>query len=235
MKAPQQWAQLLEFASGQPERPALSLSDALALSSDIGPEVLGCSVTEMAGPNYQTPANSSELALLLDLAQYAAGSGPCVAAARDRQPQQLDDLNEDRRFPHFSTEAIQRGVQSSFSVPLAGTFRPAAMNLYADRAGLFTEPRARSIALLLARSVSVLMGGQPRSPGAFERTESEELCAARASGEQVARARDALGEREHLDRRAAHLRLIERARNERRPLSVTAAITLSELGLGGDR
>jgi hypothetical protein len=112
MNAQQKWALLLQIASHQAvEDSAVSLTEALQLSRDVAPEVLGCSVTEMVGPNFQTPASSGPLAQQLDTSQYVAGAGPCVAAARDRQPQNLPDIAQDQRYPQFSSQALNLGVR----------------------------------------------------------------------------------------------------------------------------
>jgi hypothetical protein len=234
MDARDKWARLLEIASGAP-RPAievLPLEDALALSAEVAPEIVGCSVTEMAGPNYRTPAFWGQTALSLDIAQYAAGTGPCVAAARDRQPQLIVDLAEDRRYAHFSNAALDLGVRSALSIPMAGTFRPAATNFYAREPDVLAAEHARAVAVLLTRCLSVLMGGPPPSENAGGAGCREDAVQARSAGDEVRSAVQALVASAGTARHVAYGQLVERARSEARHISAVAHDVLTELEKG---
>jgi hypothetical protein len=133
------------------------LERALLLGHDAAPGTVGCSVTELDGASYRTPAASSPLALELDNAQYADSAGPCVNAARDRQPQQIDVMTEARsRFPGFVAAASDRGIRGSFSVPIAGRSSPSALNLYSTQRSAFASDRAHRIAGLLARVIGAI-------------------------------------------------------------------------------
>lgn len=234
MNAREKWARLLEIASGAP-RPAievLRLEDALALSAEVAPEIVGCSVTEMAGPNYQTPAFWGQTALSLDIAQYAAGTGPCVAAAGDRQPQLIADLTQDRRYAHFSAAALDLGVRSTLSIPMVGTFRPAATNFYAREPDVLGAEHARAVAVLLTRCLSVLMGGPPPSESAGGGRCGKEAVQARSAGDEVRSAVQALMASAGTARHTAYGELVERARSEERHVSAVAHDVMTELEKG---
>jgi hypothetical protein len=156
-----QWAELLHAVS----RPAPGsdsgalLRQAMGLALDVAPGVVGCSVTEIAGGTYSTPVFSDGRAVGLDLAQYESGDGPCMAAAREQRFEHFDVITDKDRFPGFTEAAIDQGVQSSVSLPLIGTDRPAAINLYASTRSAFDAERPRAVSSLLARCVSSLIAG----------------------------------------------------------------------------
>jgi hypothetical protein len=123
------------------------LLEAVAVGMDTAPDVLGCTLTELDGQGgYRSVAASTELAAALDQAQFDAGNGPCLAAARDNQEKHIDSMAGDDRFPDFSGAAITRGVRSSLSLPLRGTRRPSSLNWYAADLAAFSSPRICSLA-----------------------------------------------------------------------------------------
>jgi hypothetical protein len=89
---------------------------------------------------FTTHAPTSELALQLDAAQYAAGEGPCLETARTGRTVSVPHLELDRRWPAYTARAAARGVQSHLSVVLLigdGNTR-GSLNLYStttDQAG----------------------------------------------------------------------------------------------------
>jgi hypothetical protein len=153
------WRVLLRGRGGTFAGDAVArLHRAMQLGHDVAPGLIaGCSITELEGTRYSTPVSSDHLAASLDEAQYEAGRGPCMAAARDHQVHHLADLRTDGQFDHFSSAAVAHGVLSSLSLPLDGTYRPAALNFYATSPGVFTGHRERRIAGLLARAIAARM------------------------------------------------------------------------------
>lgn len=83
----------------------------------------------------RTVAASGDLALRADEAQYAAGQGPCLEAARGGRPVIVDNLAADERWPAYASVALGVGVGASLSVPLelAGA-SGSALNIYARHA-----------------------------------------------------------------------------------------------------
>jgi hypothetical protein len=153
----EEWSRLIRGSStGMPGADAGErLRHAVRLGYDVAPGLIaGCSITELAGAQYATPASSDQLAAALDEAQYAAGRGPCMAAARDHQVHHLEDLRSVGQFEEFNSAAIKRGVLSSLSLPLDGTYRPAALNFYATSPGVFANARTRRVAALLAHLIA---------------------------------------------------------------------------------
>lgn len=161
MTVPSDWttviSALLAPEGTDPADRASLLKDALGLGSTITADSAGCSVTEATDTGFRTPAASTDLALQLDLAQYAAGDGPCVAACRDLRPHAVTVIDAEPGYPGFTAAALERGVHSSLSLPLPGARRPAALNLYATSPSAFHDPRALRIAALLARCVATVL------------------------------------------------------------------------------
>ncbi len=214
-------------------RPAASaemaalLRQAVRLGSQLTPEAVSCSITELDGGNaYRTPVYSDQLALDLDRAQYQAGDGPCMAAAREQQRQNFDATTDGTRFPGFTEAAIGQGVRSSISLPLplGSPHRSAAINLYASSRYAFEAEQPRAVADLLARCVSVLMNSDDARRAAEQAaTDDASVQAARARARLIADAETALMSAHSVDRPDAMAILIRRSRAERRSIFEIAA------------
>jgi hypothetical protein len=172
-----EWARVLGALSDpREERDATAqhglVHDALGLAGTVTDDVAGCSVTETTTSGFRTPVASNDLALELDLAQYAAGNGPCVAACRDGRAHSITTMTAEKHYPHFTDAAQRHGVRSSLSLPLPGRRQASALNVYAHSLSAFEDPRARATAELLARCIATLLPpsfpGTPTSSAAFE-------------------------------------------------------------------
>ncbi|WP_375501762.1 ANTAR domain-containing protein [uncultured Jatrophihabitans sp.] len=163
----EQWAGIIEAVTRPGAEPSIEhraalLQSVISLADSVIPDVVGCSVTQVAegdpGAGYRTPVASNELAVALDRAQYAAGDGPCVAACRDGREHSLPVMDDERAFARFTAAAIERGVHSSLSLPLS-LARPSALNLYAADPQAFAASRPRAAAAFLSRCVAGLLPG----------------------------------------------------------------------------
>src|SRR3954469_2034273 len=89
-----------------------------------------------------TVVSTDPLAIDLDERQYERGHGPCLHAARTGELTEIADTRTDRRWPDYLPRAVERGVLSSLSVPLAvdddGQVS-GALNIYARQANAFDE------------------------------------------------------------------------------------------------
>lgn len=236
MSSQQQWARLLS-AAGRPtggvDRESL-LDEAMTLGLRVAPSTVGCSVTLLVGAAFSTPTASGAVARELDRVQYDAGTGPCMVAARDRQGQRLDAM-ADSRFIAFTHAAARHGVRSSWSLPLIGTYRPAALNLYASTAGAFVPERPRAVAGLLSRCLARLMGAPSPSTTAEAREPTADLAAARSQRAVIVQAEEALMARDHLSRHEAFAALALRSQREGRSILPVARDMLSATGLEAAR
>lgn len=76
----------------------------------------------------------------VDQMQYAAGDGPCLAAAKTRQPMWSQDLTRDTRWPRFRELVTTDGrVKSVLSFHLIDEPAPTALNMYSARTGSFDD------------------------------------------------------------------------------------------------
>jgi GAF domain-containing protein len=92
------------------------------------------SVTVYSGGQPQTAAWSHEWAVTVDKNQYAAGDGPCLEAARIREPVLVAGAEAFERWPQFASDAAKYGVRAYLSTPLvltdAGDELIGALNVY---------------------------------------------------------------------------------------------------------
>ena len=118
-----------------------SYEETLQRLADLACETIpGCyagSVTLWREGRPYTVVSTDDLAQEVDTAQYESGNGPCLDDGRNGEPYVISDLNADLRWPEFAVVAMQQGIRSSLSLPLAVRGEPiGALNLYSrDRDG----------------------------------------------------------------------------------------------------
>ena len=164
------------------------LTDVLQADHTLGPalariaeaatvSVPGCDAASIAISLEGRPATaaiSARVALELDMVQYDANEGPCIASLRNASVVRLDLVDQADAFPHFAAGAQRLGIRSVLSIPaLWGAEVIATLNLY-SRTQAFDET-GESIALVLATQIAIAVS---RSP---------EYAAARAVLEQAQR------------------------------------------------
>jgi GAF domain-containing protein len=208
-------------AAGQPDE---LLDLALSVGHNVAAGMAGCSLTELDGVSFHTPAASTALAMELDQAQYAAAEGPCVAAARDRRAHRIDALATEARFSAFVSAALQHGVRSSLSVPIAGRHSPTALNLYSTVESAFTSQRTLAIADLLAR----LIGSASNQHVVPSTDPDQELTRARQRGDGVNTAVEQVMRQTGQDRAAAFASLTARSRTEQASMHTVAEEVLGD-------
>jgi hypothetical protein len=163
----------------------------------------------------------------LDLAQYRAGNGPCIAAAKSGQHIRIKSMTAEDAFPEFTAAARRHGVQSSSSVPLLGSARPAALNLYASEADAFDAERPAAVSSLLARCVTGLLQAAPVSPRAGDASGVESSVSdALAKRELVDEAQRVLMRRDGLSESEAFSWLAHRSRDQRHSIFDVARAVL---------
>lgn len=118
--------------------------------------VAGCdhaSLMMRHGDDWSTPAATDDVAREVDLLERTLGAGPCVDAVEDETPQLAPDLSdEDAPWP-----ALRGAVLASTPVRGMLGFRilrdrrkVAALNLFSDRAGGFTDHEVDQASVLAA-------------------------------------------------------------------------------------
>ncbi|MFJ6535091.1 GAF and ANTAR domain-containing protein [Paenarthrobacter sp. NPDC091711] len=104
------------------------------------PAIAFCSITLMQRKKPVTVASSEEGAVQLDKIQYGAGDGPCLSAIRNQTAVHIPDLSQEHRWSSYTEAALEVGVGSSLSVPLALSGEAeAGLNLYSTRSEGFSR------------------------------------------------------------------------------------------------
>lgn len=109
-----------------------------AVEQSPGAEACGLTV-EQAGRG-QTVTYSGELAARGDERQYELDDGPCLEALRTGTVVTVRDLADEDRWGDYPRRALEAGVRSSLSFPLAlGERGRGALNLYSGKADAFGD------------------------------------------------------------------------------------------------
>lgn len=78
-------------------------------------------------------------------------------AFRNKEVFRIDDTSTDHRWPEFAKAAIDQGVRSTLSLPLATTDEPlGALNLYSRKAANFAAQDAGQAEMLAVQAAIVL-------------------------------------------------------------------------------
>ncbi len=78
-----------------------------------------------------TWASTDEAAERADEHQYRTDEGPCLAAIRTGDANFVDSLDDDERWPEFTSRAVDEGMVSIYSLPLKVEEETVgALNLY---------------------------------------------------------------------------------------------------------
>lgn len=199
-----------------------------ALEAISGVTHAGLTVFERGGRLTST-GPTGELVARLDQAQAVLHEGPCVtvatswvagpatgaatttagAASGHDEPvvwiDEMADAGDGGRWPRFAREAIRSGVRSMISVRLPSDRRDraVALNLYADRAGVF-DPAARAAAALFVGQAGIALLGAERAA---------DLGQALASRDLIGQAKGILMERHQLSSDDAFAMLVEASQN----------------------
>lgn len=121
------------------------------------------SVTAPHAGSLTTVATSSDVALAVDLAQYADAAGPCLDALNSGKAVSVPDIASTMTWPGYRDMARRLGVRASLSVPLfaGGGTAIAALNLY----GHSPDPMASfASGVRIAYDVNPTRDGQPSQP-----------------------------------------------------------------------
>jgi GAF domain-containing protein len=114
-----------------------------AVEQSPGAEACGLTL-EQAGRG-MTVTYSGDLAARGDERQYELDDGPCLEALRTGTVVRVRDLAEEDRWGDYPRRALEAGVRSSLSFPLAlGERGRGALNLYAGRADSFSDTDERA-------------------------------------------------------------------------------------------
>lgn len=119
----------------------------------------GVSVSLARDGRIRTVAASNDTVLRMDDHQYGTGEGPCLSAAADGVPFDIERLRDEERWPLFVPLAIRDGIASILSTPLlTGDASIGALNIYSSTASAFGAHQ-RELALAFATHASDIVAG----------------------------------------------------------------------------
>ena len=179
---------------------ALPDGDAVSVThlDDAGPRTLALTEDSLAG---------------LDDDQYTAGRGPCLQAARTRQPVRAVVGEHGERWPEFTAAAQRAGIRAYLSVPLivdtpgddsgelVGSF-----NVYSRTAAAF-DPFDEKLMALLTTAASAAISNARRWQRA--RTQVEQLTRALTSRADIDQAKGVMMAMHRISADEAFARLTE--------------------------
>lgn len=129
------------------------------LARDALPQALAVGVTLMDEEHQPTTAVfTDEVAPAVDAGQYEVGDGPCLTAFREGRIVRVDDTRAvSDLWSRFRQDAIERGVLSTLSFPLAaGDEVFGGLNLYGGRTEAFSEGDEVAASLFVTQASVVL-------------------------------------------------------------------------------
>jgi GAF domain-containing protein len=192
--------------------------------------VPGCSAAGLtvSGPDGGVTAAVSDerVATCHDVQFRTDGNGPAREALRHNEPRRVDDMTEELRWPDFRAVARSSGFASCLALPLLTDRVPsAALNLYADRPGVFAGT-THDVALLFAAQGGVALDNAVLYQQSRELI--EHLHQALTTRGVVERARGLLMSRHELSSEAAFRLLRTESQRSHRKLRDVAAAVLQE-------
>ncbi|MET9291108.1 GAF and ANTAR domain-containing protein [Streptomyces sp. NPDC003077] len=134
--------------------------------------VSGASISVVSGGDVRiTLCATDNVAAELAELQYTLGEGPCLQAGALAAPVFAPDLlggPDPQRWPMFARQAVQKGVEAVFSMPLGtATTALGTLDLYSTKTGALSAAKVRT-ALMIADAVTLVVLGmnhdQPVGP-----------------------------------------------------------------------
>jgi GAF domain-containing protein len=123
------------------------------LACRLLPQSSGASVSMLATGRPTTMATTDEVAVELDLIQYDASDGPCIAALGG-QSVRIGFVQRDERFPHFAAGAADTRVRSVLSTPaIDHGMIVGSINIYSNAIDAFDDA-SRDVGTVLAAEVA---------------------------------------------------------------------------------
>ena len=205
-------------------QPVLDLTTSIAATTIRSATGAGISLMDEDGTK-TSMASTNPLVSLADDRQYELSEGPCITSWASGVVNRIDDLDEDRRWPHWAEAARALHLRSVLSTPVVGATRNlGAMKVYSDQPHAF-DRAAEDLLLQLAQQAGLLVENLQALSAAEQ--SSELVKAALQARQLIATAQGMLIERHQLSREAAFTRLASDARRNHRTAAEEAAALLS--------
>jgi GAF domain-containing protein len=147
------------------------------------------------GHNSHTSNSTGPEALVVDMAQYEGGDGPCLEAIRTGKQVEVDVAQDGARWPEFQAKATEVGIGWVLSTPLVVRDEViGALNVYSRRDRAFSRQEVKT-ARLFGEQASIALANTVAFIGVS--TVNEQLRAALPSREVIGEAKGILMEREN--------------------------------------
>ncbi len=123
-----------------------------------------------------TAATTDDAVVAIDRDQYAAGEGPCLAAARERHPVRVGVEEIRERWPAFAASSDRAGIRSYLSAPLLLGDEPmlGSLNIYGHERDAF-DPLDEALITLFTTAASAAIVNARRYVRARDRAEEMTL------------------------------------------------------------
>jgi GAF domain-containing protein len=136
-----------------------------ALKVVTGADAVSVTVTVHSGLHPKTAASTHEWAVIVDKNQYEAGDGPCLEAARIKQPVLVTGREAFARWPEFAADAARFGVHAYLSTPLALTGAESgqligALNVYGFQPDSFDRLDEALLRLVTTTASATIINAQ---------------------------------------------------------------------------
>ena len=206
-------AGLHELFSGE-ESLDLALNQVATAAVQIIPDAIAITITVLGGTGPSTLAWTDEAYLSIDAAQYSSDSGPCLEAARTRQPVRASTTEHREQWPEFAAAAERTGVNAYLSVPLlveladGATELVGAFNIYGDDPAAFAA-FDEALMRLFAAAATQAIGTARRWQRSRDQVRNLEI--ALVSRGQIDQAKGALMAIHRCSAEAAFAKLVEQS------------------------
>lgn len=191
----------------------------------------GASVTLYRHGRLITLAASDVIAEVMDRAQFETGQGPCLSAVAEGGIVRVDALADEARWPNFVPRAVERGIASVISSPLAtGDGTIGALNIYSFSEGAFGRDELAVAAFFTTHVTQMLTDAGLDVP---EHKWMTRLRAAMLSRKLIAQAQGMLMERYHLSADQAAAKLAQSSRSAGLTL-LDSAVDVTRTSIDGE-
>lgn len=130
------------------------------LARDALSGTVGVSVSLLREGRFTTVAHTNEAVRAADADQYESGQGPCIQAATENRAFDIVSMAQEQRWPSFTPRALDKGMASSLSLPLAVRGSAiGALNLYSETEGNYVG-LATAAEVFAAQAAVVLANAQ---------------------------------------------------------------------------
>lgn len=186
----------------------------------------GVSISLRRTGRMRTIAATDATVVQMDDHQYETGQGPCLSAAGEGITFLVESLDEEKRWPAFVPRALEQGITSVLSTPLAvAGAAVGALNVYSSSRHFGSHEQ--EICAVFAGAASDLLAGAPPVAGDPDDQLAARIREALMTRDRIARAQGVLIARRGITALEAAAELHRSARSEDRSVDEAASALLA--------